>query len=60
MVPDERQSTTLQTRNSALGIATLLGRLLVQLVPVALVAVLVESVLALSMYPALRDVLQEN
>ena len=60
MASDDHSSIMLQARDSTPGIATLLGRLVVQFVPVALVAIFVESALALWLYPALRDVLQEN
>ena len=42
------------------GAAALIGRLLAHLMPVALIIVMAEAAMALSMYPALRDVLQES
>ena len=45
---------------SELGFAALSGRLLVQFVPVALLVVMLEAGLALSLYPALGDSLQES
>ena len=60
MAPEPNQRRPPQTSDRSLGAAALIGRLGSHLVPAALVVVMVEAALALTLYPALGDVLQES
>ena len=60
MAPDSDRIGFQTGPDRSLAAAALIGRLVAHLVPVALVIVMAEAVMALSMYPALRDVLQES